>query len=633
MARTLQEIYDEIGQQTGTTFQASTSQIAPESERLRTAAQGFTFGFSDEIEGFVRSILPGGREYEVERDELRKRLAEYKRANPYEALTAETAGALATMFIPGLNVARGVQAAKAGAQSLGRVGAVGAGEGLAYGVGSSEAEDLKGMALDGASGMVTGAFVPTALTAGVRGLGSIGSAFSNFIQEKMGVKANDAVQQYLQGLADQAGKSKEEIIADLAADKVITDNATVNAALKSFILEGGKPANDLLAFIKDRRGRLEAEGESALRGQLAPGMSDNVLDQHMDMTEALRKAEGNQYNQIYAANPTVSKSVADALQQALQRYDVVRNELGQIYQAKNIVPLFKVGDDGAVELVRTPSLEDADIAYQILRDETGNLYREGRGTRAGVMKEYRDSLKQQLDTEFADLREARANYSLAQKSAESFDDGYAAINKDVDATARKMRKLSEIELASFRAGVFAGLRNQIRRSKGGKFRDLAEERTQVGDLLRLVAPEESIDDLVRQLETTAEARATALAMPPRAGSQTQPLQRAQQRQAQRQQTAQEVVEGVTLGAGPAMLSRVLRQTVDRITQPKELTEAQRQQIVDVIISQDPQMLERAFTNRTSFDELVQVIDSMANRFAPAARTAATQQGVGLLGSL
>jgi hypothetical protein len=633
MARTLQEIYDEIGQQTGTTFQASTSQIAPESERLRTAAQGFTFGFSDEIEGFVRSILPGGREYEVERDELRKRLAEYKRANPYEALTAETAGALATMFIPGLNVARGVQAAKAGAQSLGRVGAVGAGEGLAYGVGSSEAEDLKGMALDGASGMVTGAFVPTALTAGFRGIGSVGRAFSDFIQEKMGVKANDAVQQYLKGLADQAGKSKEEIIADLAADKVITDNATVNAALKSFILEGGKPANDLLAFIKDRRGRLEAEGESALRGQLAPGMSDNVLDQHMDMTEALRKAEGNQYNQIYAANPTVSKSVADALQQALQRYDVVRNELGQIYQAKNIVPLFKVGDDGAVELVRTPSLEDADIAYQILRDETGNLYREGRGTRAGVMKEYRDSLKQQLDTEFADLREARANYSLAQKSAESFDDGYAAINKDVDATARMMRKLSEIELASFRAGVFAGLRNQIRRSKGGKFRDLAEERTQVGDLLRLVAPEESIDDLVRQLETTAEARATALAMPPRAGSQTQPLQRAQQRQAQRQQTAQEVVEGVTLGAGPAMLSRVLRQTVDRITQPKELTEAQRQQIVDVIISQDPQMLERAFTNRTSFDELVQVIDSMANRFAPAARTAATQQGVGLLGSL
>ena len=633
MARTLQEIYDEIGQQAGTTFQASTSQIAPESERLRTAAQGFTFGFSDEIEGFVRSILPGGREYEVERDELRKRLAEYKRANPYEALTAETAGAIATMFIPGLNVARGVQAAKTGAQSLGRVGVVGAAEGTAYGVGASEAEDLKGMALDGASGMVTGAFVPTALTAGVRGLGSIGSAFSNFIQEKMGVKANDAVQQYLQGLADQAGKSKEEIIADLAADKVITDNATVNAALKSFILEGGKPANDLLAFIKDRRGRLEAEGESALRGQLAPGMSDNVLDQHMDMTEALRKAEGNQYNQIYAANPTVSKSVADALQQALQRYDVVRNELGQIYQAKNIVPLFKVGDDGAVELVRTPSLEDADIAYQILRDETGNLYREGRGTRAGVMKEYRDSLKQQLDTEFADLREARANYSLAQKSAESFDDGYAAINKDVDATARKMRKLSEIELASFRAGVFAGLRNQIRRSKGGKFRDLAEERTQVGDLLRLVAPEESIDDLVRQLETTAEARATALAMPPRAGSQTQPLQRAQQRQAQRQQTAQEVVEGVTLGAGPAMLSRVLRQTVDRLTRPKELTEAQRQQIVDVIISQDPQMLERAFTNRTSFDELVQVIDSMANRFAPAARTAATQQGVGLLGSL
>lgn len=107
MARSLQDIYDEISNQAGGAVSPPpASQLTPQSERLRTAAQGFTFGFADEIEGFVRSILPGGREYEVERDELRKRLAEYKQANPYEALTAETAGAIATMFIPGLNVAK-----------------------------------------------------------------------------------------------------------------------------------------------------------------------------------------------------------------------------------------------------------------------------------------------------------------------------------------------------------------------------------------------------------------------------------------------------------------------------------------------------------------------------------------------
>ena len=70
----------------------------PSTERARTFAKGLTFGFGDEIEAVVRSMVPealGGEGYEAIRDDLRKRLADYKETHPNEALTLELAGALA----------------------------------------------------------------------------------------------------------------------------------------------------------------------------------------------------------------------------------------------------------------------------------------------------------------------------------------------------------------------------------------------------------------------------------------------------------------------------------------------------------------------------------------------------------
>ena len=67
MARTKEEILAKYRPQ-------AIAQGPVESQKLRTVAQGASFGFADEIEAAVKSLLPesmGGRDYEVIRDELR----------------------------------------------------------------------------------------------------------------------------------------------------------------------------------------------------------------------------------------------------------------------------------------------------------------------------------------------------------------------------------------------------------------------------------------------------------------------------------------------------------------------------------------------------------------------------------
>jgi hypothetical protein len=71
------------------------SQQPVESQRLRSAAQGLTFGFSDEIEAYIRSLGGSGPQYEAIRDDIRRKLSAYQESNPTASIGYETLGALA----------------------------------------------------------------------------------------------------------------------------------------------------------------------------------------------------------------------------------------------------------------------------------------------------------------------------------------------------------------------------------------------------------------------------------------------------------------------------------------------------------------------------------------------------------
>lgn len=66
----------------------------------RTAAQGVTLGFSDELEGLAAGILPGGRTREEARAAAREDVGQFREAHPGLAFGAELAGAAIPSLIP-----------------------------------------------------------------------------------------------------------------------------------------------------------------------------------------------------------------------------------------------------------------------------------------------------------------------------------------------------------------------------------------------------------------------------------------------------------------------------------------------------------------------------------------------------
>ena len=158
----------------------------------RTAAQGATFGFSDEIAGGFGWL--GGKGYKASRDRERENLAQYRGEHGKTAMLAEGLGGLATgLLAPGLlaakaggagvrgaiGLARGGSAAARTARAaevggglgkggtalskMGQAAKLGAAEGSIYGVGSGGeqrgatlGESLKSRALSGAGGAAMG---------------------------------------------------------------------------------------------------------------------------------------------------------------------------------------------------------------------------------------------------------------------------------------------------------------------------------------------------------------------------------------------------------------------------------------------------------------------------------------------
>ena len=74
---------------------AATARIAEQAavptQRVRTAAQGLTLGFGDEIEAFLRNPLNSERRGETLSD-IRGGISDYQEARPYESLGYEIGG-------------------------------------------------------------------------------------------------------------------------------------------------------------------------------------------------------------------------------------------------------------------------------------------------------------------------------------------------------------------------------------------------------------------------------------------------------------------------------------------------------------------------------------------------------------
>lgn len=205
---------------------------------LRGAAQGATFGFADELEGGgraawddVKTIFSGElpdsalSSYKKHRDSSRADYKKAKEANPFAYGAGELGGGIATALVPGIGAAG----------SIGKMALLGAAYGGAAGLGASEAENLKGQALDTGIGALTGGV----MGAGAGALQKGGAKLATKAKGYLGPKLNDLAER-------MAFKSSGAMLKDFrAADERNTINKLGRFMLDKGIVQAGDKVDDV----------------------------------------------------------------------------------------------------------------------------------------------------------------------------------------------------------------------------------------------------------------------------------------------------------------------------------------------------------------------------------------------------
>jgi hypothetical protein len=306
---------------------------------FRTALQGASFGWSEEVEAAVRSLLPetmGGGEYEQIRDELRTKLAAYKEANPNSALTLELVGALVPSLLTLPFGGAGVAATTARvAPTMAKVAGRGAVEGAVTGAGMSDASTVGDMAADAATGLVTGAVLNPAMTVGGRYVGGKAKDLVDYVRTKMGDKASDAVQAELLRLQNQAGyTSVEEVLFDLQEGRLMSDNKSLVIAMKNMVAEGGTAGKFVLGRAKARAGETRKDAMQALKDRLAPSQDENTLRQFTRTAEDLKAERSKEYERIYQGSGVLPEELVNETTSAIANLPSAVARLEKIYGAQ-----------------------------------------------------------------------------------------------------------------------------------------------------------------------------------------------------------------------------------------------------------------------------------------------------------
>lgn len=602
-----------------------------ESQRVRSVLQGLTLGFADEIEAAARSAMSGERDYEEVRNEIRQKIKAYQQSSPGEALSMEILGAAAptalALLIPGGQAAGAANIARlggmAGARQVAKVGAVEGGA-TAYGTGEEGLfEDLlrvpTGAALSAGTGVAMKPVIDIA--------GGVVSGLTDTARSMFGNKAGNAVQAEVNRLAAETGRTADEIIADLMSGRLMSENETLIKSLRAYMAKGGEAGSKITTKIPERAASTRQEAMGMLQEGLTPGITDNVFAAAKQSEEAFKRAQSADYNRIFQSGGAVSREATDTISEALVRLPNAQEALNKVYKARgNIVPFYKFDDAGNLQIVRQPTVEDAELVRRAVDEATTKAFKEGEGAVGEALAPLERQLRSLLDNEFPDLANVRANWRQLNTARDAFKLGRQALGKNADEIEFEFNKLLEAgdegAIRTFRAGFMDALRNRSRRSPGMMAR-MGDENTSEGALLRVIFPEDQIDDVVRAVQTAGQAQ--------RVKQKTMDASPTSIDLGAQARIGDYVSAGdvqAALAGSPRDIMRVGAGVV-RAMSP-DLTDRERSQVIDIIMTENPDVLRRALTDDTAFGELQRQISRVVSAISEGAqrgvRVQAGEQG-------
>lgn len=587
-------------------------------QRLRTAAQGLTLGTADELEARAVSLATG-RPYAEVLDEVRGKLKAYQEARPGEALASEIGGAALTALIPG-----------GGPATLGRLATRGAIEGGIYGFGTGEggfterAARVPGGAAGGAAGSVVAG---TAM----RAAGGAINTLTDATRRLVGRRGSSIVENEIQRLAEQTGRTADQIADDILAGRIMAENETIKAAVRSLRSGGGEASRVIEEALTRRAPQQRAAAMTEMRRGLSDVAEPSALQAQRRSDEAVRAAERQAYSQFETmpAPESVTSELADTLRRvpsASKEVEIaLRADTGQS-------PFFKINDDGAVEFTRTPTVAEAERVRRAVANRATALYRESMGGAGEAVAGVERGLRDILDMDIPELATVRGQAAAIRASRGAFEDGRKALAGDVNEKLADFSKLTDPqEIAAYRAGLMAAI--EARAATGSRqsmFRNLANEETKEGRILREVFPQDQLDTVINAVENARSSEAARQFV--MGGSPTAETLMEAQRRGMGINISD--IQGA-LSGDPTAIFSIARGIADRFG--RDLSDAERARVARVLVSEDADLVRRAIQDQGALAALQQRVQQiMAGATRGAGRAGAVggaQPGAELSGEI
>jgi hypothetical protein len=579
--------------------------------QVRTAFQGLTFGTADEIEARAASLYTG-RPYEEVLNEVRGKLKAYKEAYPLEAMAYEIGGAALPALVPG------------GQASLARAAGRAAAEGAAYAFGTGEGgveerlARIPGGAALGAGGGVLG------YGAG-KAIGGLASKLTDTARRTIGGRGSTVVENEIQRLVKQTGKTADEITQDIIDGRLLAENRTIQAAVRALRSQGGEASTVIQRGLQGRPEQTRAAAMAEMRKYLGDVGEGSQVAARRSSEEATSAAERAAYQQLEGV--PAPDDVLGALSDTLRRVPSAAKEVEIRLQAQTgAKPFFEVAKDGTVSFTRQPTIDEAESVRRAVANRATSLYRqEGMGGAGEAVAGAERELRSVLDYSIPELASTRAQAAAIRANRDAYVAGAKALAGDVneklaDFAALQQGRNAEEAVASFRAGMMQAL--EARAATGSRqsmIRNLANPETKEGMLLREVFPQDQLDSVIKQLDIASEAQAASQGI--LGGSQTAETIMEAKRQGMGISAGD--LAGIASGS-PVETLNVAQKLVGRLVRT-ELTDAERARIAKILVSNDPELVRKAIVDESGMQKLADTVNKLAIGLQKATRAGASMQ--------
>jgi len=612
----------------------------------RFALQGATFGFADEIEAMAESMFKQDVDYVTARNEIRRKMAEYAEENGGKALAAEFAGAIpgtvaaifggptswaaalaniTKMAKTGKSIFNAGQSTKSIVNAANKSGIATA----AYTVGANDKEmfgedaNVGGYVEDAASGYGFGA----ALGGGIAALAKPVSKLVVNALDKMR-KGTDgmskAVRKELQRMVKKTGLTEEQIIQKVSDGEIIAENETLKEWIKQTmrLSESGLPQKTLMdtmtgtpntpAILNDAgevieeattstpsRGKVTSDQlKDTMQKSIGQGSGDkNLMKLHLLKDDEFRKIERTKYDSIFKDNNVaLDNATTGQVLRAIENFADGAADINAMFKANgNLVPFYKVQDNGSIQLIRQPTVQDAEIIYRSIRDKTDELYRSGKGNLGRAFQDIQDDLKAQLDIFSPELAAVRLDAYNLRVARDGYDYGQKLLSQKPEDLALVLERHRDVPnfMQSIRDGFLVTLKNK---DQAANFRKMADDRTNLQKIIYDIFPAEDVDMIINKANIASQANAAQGYLSGQAGSPTNPMQ----------MMAQDIAQNSAVSGGD--ITQVIK-PLFRILNDASIPEAQAMQIVETITQTNPDLVRNALVDANAMNALQKLVNA------------------------